>query len=458
MKKNFILPIAITLFSVNMPLRTFAGDPPLITPLPSSWTYQPIHEQLLPEDDNWWERFNDTLLDSLISGAASANYNLLEASHRREAARLAIRQAQSAYWPTLTAGASYTRARTAGVNSNSWSLGAQMSWEVDLFGRITAQVRSKKAAYRASRAEYTAAMVSMAAELATYYIDYRLLQAQIAIANEHLVSQEKVLKIAEARHEAGLVSKLDVAQAKGVYLSTQATIPSLQSSLRSTLTSIATLLGVYPDSIAPLLETPRPLPAYEMLIPAGIPADLLRRRPDILAAEANLAESAAAVGIAKKEYLPSLTIEGEIATVTPKAEKLFGKNTLHYSIAPTLSWTIFDGLSRTYGVAQAKEQMAASIDAYNLTVMTAVGEVDNAMVSYHSAIEALEIYQQYYEQSHEALTLSIEQYKQGLSAFTNVVDAQIDLLNAANSRVSARSNAIIALIDLYRALGGSPNP
>lgn len=445
--------------AVALPVIAIAKDnAALITPLPERWTYQPDHEQILPEDDNWWTRFDDTMLDSLIRVASKANYNLLEAAHRREAARLAVKGARSGYWPTLSTSGSFGRSRVSGVNSNQWQLGVDMSWEIDLFGKVTAAVKQKKAAYSASKAEYTAAMVSMAADMATYYADYRRLQAQETIAREHMESQAQVLKIAQARHEAGLVSKLDVAQAKGVYLSTEATLPQLNVQLRSTLTSIATLLGVYPETIEKALAVERPMPDYRMLIPAGVPADLLRRRPDIIAAEASLAEQAAAVGIAKKEFMPSLTISGEIATAAERPGDLFGHNSLKYSVGPTLSWTIFDGFARKYNAAEARQQMEAMLDSYNLTVMTAVSEVDNAMASYKAAVEEFEIYSRYFEQCREALTLSIEQYKQGLSAFSNVVDAQIDLLNAANSRVTAHCNAVTALIDIYRALGGSPNP
>lgn len=373
-------------------------------------------------------------------------------------ARNAMLQARSAYWPQLSANASYARERTQRLNTNTYSLGAQMNWEIDVFGKIREAVKAKKASYRASKAEYTGAMVSMAADMATYYMEYRIAQTHLAIAEEQLASQEHILKIAEARHEAGLVSKLDVAQAKTVYLTTESTIPALKASLRQTRTAIATLMGVYPDSIAPMLSARDTLPPHRMLIPAGIPADLLRRRPDIMAAEADVAGAAAAVGIAKKDYLPTLSLAGEIGTVAARPGDMFTGDSFHYSIAPTLSWTIFDGLSRKYGVAQAREQMQTSIDAYNLTVMTAVGEVDNAMASYGSALETMEITSDLLAQSREALALSVDQYKQGLSAFTNVVDAQIDVLNAANSMATAKGNALIAIIDLYKALGGSPNP
>lgn len=459
MIKPFVAPITALLVGGSMAIGAHAAEPAAPTPpLPTRWVYQPECRQTLPDEDIWWRRFEDPLLDSLVRAASVNNFNLMEAMHRREVARLAVKQAQSGYWPTLSVAASYGRDRTQGVTTDTYSLGAQMNWEIDVFGKIGAAVKAKKAAYRASRADYTAAMVSMAADVATYYIDYRVLQAHVAIANEHLASQGKVVKIAEARHEAGLVSKLDVAQAKTVYLTTQATLPQLESSMRSTLTALATLLGVYPDSIAPVLEGGGPLPAHEMLIPAGVPADLLRRRPDIIAAEAQLAECAAEVGVAKKEFLPTLSLTGEIGTIAPEPGDMFTGRGFHYSVAPTLSWTVFDGLSRSYGVAQAREQMQSALDSYNLTVMTAVGEVDNAMASYRAALQTLDIDRQLLEQSREALSLSMDQYKQGLSAFTNVVDAQIDMLTAANAIVTARGEAIISLIDIYRSLGGSPNP
>lgn len=438
--------------------RMYADDSDrfLATPIPGAWVKDNSIEQTLPDDDSWWQRFDDPVLNTLVDKATENNFNLLEAYHRREMARNMMLQARSAYWPQVTATASYMRDRTGGINTNTYSLGAGVNWEIDIFGKVREAVKAKKASYRASRAEYVGAMQSTAAEMATYYIDYRLLQSHLAIAREHLESQARVLEIAEARHEAGLVSKLDVAQARTVYLSTEASIPSLKSSMRQSLTAIATLMGVYPDSISSLLESADQLPDHRMLIPAGIPADLLRRRPDIMAAEAAVEEAAANIGIAKKEYLPSLSLTGEIGTMAYHTDDLFTRKGFHYSVSPTLSWTIFDGLSRKYDVAQAREQMEGSINAYNLTVMTAVGEVDNAISAYNAALETLEVNTRLLDQSHEALSLSIDQYKQGLSAFTNVVDAQIDLLNAANSMVTAKGNAIIAIIDLYKALGGSP--
>lgn len=458
MRKFFIVPTAIVSLLAVLPVKAQEQNKYLATQLPATWVYYSDNIPALPETDNWWTQFGDSKLDSLISLAAELNYDIKEATNRRALARNAVNQARSAYWPELSVSAGYTRQREDGKNSNQYSVGAQMNWEIDIFGKVAASVKAKKASYRASGAEFNGAMLSMAAEMATYYIDYRMLQSRIAIAEEHIKSQEKVVHIAEARHEAGLVSKLDVAQAKTVLLNTKSTLPQLRSQMRSTLTAIATLLGQYPDSISVDISGYSPLPTYKILLPTGVPADLLRRRPDIIAAEAQLAASAASVGIAKKDFLPTLSIQGEVGTVSTRPGDLFSNGSLQYSIAPTLSWTVFDGLSRKYGVEQARLQMQNAIDAYNLTILTAVGEVDNAIVAYRTSLETLEINSELFAQSKEAFRLSVDQYKQGLSAFTNVVDAQVDLLNSANAITTAKGNAILALINLYKALGGNPNP
>ena len=425
-------------------------------PLPERWSFTQDVSQTLPSDDPWWKSFGDSTLDSLITMGINNNFDVSEALHRREIARLAINQARGAYYPTLGASAGYTRSHARHDDTNAFALGVDMSWEIDVFGKIASQVKTKKAAYAASKAEYTAAMVSMTADIATYYVNYRMLQNNIAVANEHIESQARVLEIAEARHEAGLVSKLDVAQAKTVYYSTQASLPGLKSQLSQTLNAIATLVGVYASEIEPMLNNSNIMPPYQQIIPAGIPANMLRRRPDIAEAEANLAGYAASIGVAKKDFLPTLTLDGSLGWGGDRVDGMFDSNHFTYSIAPKLSWTIFEGFSRKAAVAQAQEQMMIGIDAYNLAVMTAYTEVENAMTSYNAALETLRLNSDVFAQSREAFDLSVEQYKEGLSAFTNVVDAQIDWLTYANSLVSARGEAVIALIDLYKALGGSP--
>lgn len=460
MAKNIYVSTVVLLVAglLNVTLAEEPGgeDRYLRQPMPERWSFTREVSQTLPTDDAWWKSFNDATLDSLIAVGIDNNYNVGEAVHRREMARLAVGQARSAYYPSVGLSAEYNRTQTRHNGVNDFSLGADVNWQVDIFGKITSQVKARKAAYSASRAEYLATMVSITADIATYYINYRVLQNEIRVANEHIEYQAKVVKIAEARHEAGLVSKLDVAQAKTVYYSTQATLPSLESRAAQTLNALAILLGVYGDELAPVMARSSALPPYQRIVPAGVPANLLRRRPDIAEAEATLAGYAAQIGIAKKDFLPTLTLQGTVGWRSDKVDKMFDSNHFSFSVGPKLSWTLFDGFSRKYAVAQAKEQMMAGIDAYNLTVMNAYAEVENAMSAYEAAIRSIDINAQVLAQSQESFDLAMYQYKQGLTAFTNVVNAQIDWLNCANTLVGNHGDALVALVDIYKALGGSP--
>ena len=427
--------------------------------MPAQWNYTPEVQQTLPDEDEWWKKFEDSTLDSLITMGMQNNYDVRAAARRREMARLSMKQAQSGYYPTIGISAGWTRERSAGAPptySNAFSLGADMNWQIDVFGKITQEVRSKRAAFNAKRADYVATMVSVVADIATYYINLRVLQKRLAVAESHLKQQERVVEITEARHEAGLVSKLDVTQARSVLYNTKATVPALQTQVTVTTNALAMLLGVYPEDITEFIGTNKELPNVEHIIPAGVPMNLLRRRPDIVSAEYQLAADAAAIGMAKKDFLPTLALTGSIGFAAPSMKNLFKDDAFGWTIAPKLSWTLFDGFSRNYAVESAREQLRADVDSYNLTVMTAVQEVNNSISTYYSSLTAAQIDKSVFDCNQESFTIAIEQYKEGLTAFTNVVDAQIDWLNSANALLTANGNALVALVDLYKALGGSP--
>lgn len=433
--------------------------------MPDAWSYHSDFEPTLPADDIWWHEFGDQLLDSLITEATTGNYDVRMAVRRIAMAREAVGVARAGYYPSLSLGAGYTKGREAGamtsssaqsVNTGYFNLGVDVAWQIDLFGRVTSQVAAGKAQADVSRADYLSAMVSVAAEVATYYMNLRTQQAQLQVAREHLQQQKRVVEIAEARHQAGLVSKLDVARAKTVYYSTEAAIPQLERSIRVCANAIAVLLGQYPDAMRARLEAPAPQPDCRRLIAAGVPADLLRRRPDIIAAERQIAAYAAQCGVARKDYLPALTLEGSVGVAAHDIGDMFRSNSLQYSIAPRLSWTIFDGLSRKYAVAEARERMQLGIEQYNSTVMGAFSEVDNAMTSYLTALRTIDLDRNVFDQSREAFDLALEQYKGGLTSLNDVVDAQISWLDSADSLVAARGDALTSLIQIYRSLGGSP--
>lgn len=426
----------------------------LCPPLPASWVYTEAASQPLPADDSWWREFNDPVLDSLIIMGEQANYDVAMALHRMEAANRQIALARADYYPTVDLSGGYTRSRSDGVNLNTYSATATASWQIDIFGKVTAGVRQKKAAYRASRAEWAGTLVSVAAQIASTYIQLRAWQAELAVAEAHISRQDTVAGIARTRFDCGLAPRTDVDQAEMILYSTRAGVPGLQASIRSAVNALGLLTARYASDIEPLLARSAALPDYRRLLATGVPADLLRRRPDVVEAEANLAAAAAAVGIAKKDFLPTLTIQGSVGLESHGHSKFFSSDNLAYSVGPTLSWTVFDGLARNANVAIARQQEEALVEQYRYTVMNAVNEVDNALSAYHEAVRSIADYEQADHAAGNFLTRSLDLYTQGLSSFTGVADAQISYLQYTNSLIAARAKALTALVQLYEALGG----
>lgn len=431
--------------------------------LPNQWEYVSQYNQKLPTEDAWWKTFGDSDLDSLISLAERQNFNVAAAVARIEMAKKTVDAAKAAYFPTINLSAGWVKGQNSGATGpvvsptsgfDYFSLGASAQWEIDIFGKITQNVKVEKAAYDATRAEYDGVMVSLAANVAKSYIALRAYQQELLVASEHLKEQEKVLAIVEARFKAGIASKLEVTQSEIVVSTTRASIPSLMAMIESSINSLALLTGQYPEDIHHWLEVPgRPI---EIVYGAnlGVPADLLRRRPDIVEAEAQLAQYAAMVGVAKKDFLPTLAISGSVGTESHEAKHLFGKHSLYWQVNPTLSWTLFDGLARNYKTAEAKAQLEAAVDSYNYTVMNAVIEVQNATTTYSTSIETYNLTQEAIRQSKESLDLAVDLYKKGLTPFNNVADAQMSYLENQDSQITARKNALTAVVSLYQALGG----
>ncbi|MDE7032010.1 MAG: TolC family protein, partial [Muribaculaceae bacterium] len=191
-----------------------AQDHALTRPMPDSWKYSEGAEQTLPSHDSWWRRFNDPVLDSLISMGEDANFDLITAYHRMEAASRRMTAARADYYPNIGLSAGYTRERLDGANSNRWSLGATAGWQIDVFGKVTAAVKQSKAGYQASRAEWIGAMVSMAGDIAATYMQLRVWQAELAVAQRHAVVQDSITALVEARFDCGLAAKPQLAQAR----------------------------------------------------------------------------------------------------------------------------------------------------------------------------------------------------------------------------------------------------
>lgn len=430
---------------------------------PHVWMLDSLQTAQLPSEDAWWQHFNDPTLNKLMLLAEENNYNLKIAMKRIELSYNALRQAKAGYFPTIDLSADWETGRSSGVtgrtktiasNYSYFSIGATASWEVDLFGRIRANMNAEKAGINVAKADYVNSMISICADVAQEYINIRLYQQQLAIATRHINSQERIVHITEARYDSGLASLLDVLQARTVLYSTQATLPSLHALIRTSINALGLLIGVPGNDLEAMLGNSDALPDSRQLIPAAVPADIVRRRPDIIAAQYQLEETAALLGVAKKAYLPSFTISGSIGTSARNIGDLFSKPSFTYMVSPQISWTVFDGQLRNLKVAEEKLQLESDLESYNLTVLTASEEVNNAIDNYQAYQQEISLREKVVEESEKSLALALDRYKQGLSPFTNVVDAQQSLLEYQNSYVSSKAKALQSLIDLYVAMGG----
>lgn len=447
------------------------SDRYLEKPLPQGWGTDVSHaipgddtlfsEQIQPVDDQWWKAFGDPMLDSLITAASTQNYSVLSALDRMAMAKANLRIERSNFFPSISVDGGWARQQTSGNVSQlpqsitgAYSASLNASWEIDVFGSIRQRVKAQRENFAASREEYTSVMISLCAQVASAYVNLRELQQELSVVTHNCNTQAAVLNITEVRYRTGLVSKLDVSQAKSVYYSTKASIPQLEAGINQYITTLAILLGTYPQHIRPILETPGKLPDYMEPVGMGIPADLLLRRPDIRQAERQVNAQAALLGASKSDWLPQVFLKGSVGYSSHDLKDLTKRSSMTFEIAPSLSWTLFSGGKLLNATRLARAQLDESIHQFNQTVLTAVQETDNAMNAYRNSIQQIVAMREVCHQGEETLNLSLDLYKQGLTPFQNVLDALRSLLTYENQLVQAQGNSLIQLISLYQALGG----
>lgn len=434
----------------------------LDNPLPTEWEEDSkVFQQVLPVDDRWWKSFQDSMLDSLIAVAIQRNYSVMTAIDRINMAQANLRIERSNFFPTIGLNAGWNRDRTSGNISDLprstehyYNASLNMSWELDLFGSIRNRVKAQRENFAASQEEYVGTMISLCAQVASAYINLREFQQEMEVVKRNCASQAAVLKITEVRYNTGLASKLDVSQAKSVYFSTKASIPQIESSINQYITTLAILLGTYPQEVRPALERTGMLPDYMEPIAVGLPADLLLRRPDIRSAERQVNAQAALLGASKSDWLPQVFLKGSVGYAAKKMKDLVKHNSLTYEIAPAVTWTLFKGTQLVNATRLARAQLDQAINEFNQTVLTAVQETDNAMNAYRNSIKQIVALREVRNQGEETLRLSLELYKQGLTPFQNVLDAQRSLLSYENQLVQAQGYSLLQLIAMYQALGG----
>ncbi|EPR09459.1 RND transporter [Sphingobium indicum IP26] len=418
----------------------------------------------------WWTRLDDPALSGLIDRAIAHNLDIVQAQARLRQARESLRQARAAFLPQANGSASGGRnysSRDAGGRldpsgnpiggggsnwSSSYSVGANASWQVDLFGELSRSAEAARADLAASGYDLANVRATIVSELVANYVQARLAQGQLRIARETQAIQQDNYNIANWRLQAGLVSSLDAEQARAQLAQTNATVPQLEASLRGSLNRIAVLTGQAPGEATRSLETPAPIPAAPARIATGIPADTLRQRPDVRSAERALAAATARIGVAQAQLYPSLGISGNIGTTSNSFKDLFSLVT--GGVFANVAQVIFDGGRLASQVRSQRAATDAAFAAYKQAVLSALEDVENAMASLSSARARKAEFATAYEASNNAAILARSQYQAGLIDFQTLSQSENSLLNARNSLAGAQSDEVLGLAQLYNALGG----
>ena len=439
------------------------GEKFLSRQLPDSWSSNESITTTPPDNNLWWQTFGDAQLDSLITVATERNYSVLGAIENMKRAKAVWRQAQGKLLPQMSLTAGWQRAKSSGNTALTefretydgyFSGDISMSWQIDVFGGIYMRSKAQKRLFQASEEEYRAVMVTLCANVATTYFSIKQSAAQLNVLRNNVASQKEIMKIVTSRYDNGLASKLDVAQSKSVYYNTLAQIPAMEASLAAYRNSLAVLLGCSPTELDNWELQTTELPSYIAPVALGVPAMLLRQRPDIRAAERQVEAYASTLGATKRDWLPTFFINGSMGFSSEKIKELPHARSTTWEIAPTMQWAIFTGGERINATREARATLEESILSFNNKVLTAIQEVENAMSSYHGSIAQTVAIKEAVNQCNETLKLSLELYKQGLTQFQNVLDAQRTLLSYQDYLVQAQGSTLKALIQLYEALGG----
>ena len=412
----------------------------------------------------WWTAFNDPTLDNLIELASEQNLPVQIAGLRILEARAQLGVAIGNMYPQTQEGSG--NAQTVKLSSRlletsglphyfaNFNIGFDAAWELDFWGRFRRNVEATDAAMLATVADYDNALVSLTAEVAHTYALMRTYEVLIQIAHENAKVQKDGLDVAQSHFRNGATSELDVAQARALYESTVADIPQLQASLQQAKNALSILLGQPPGAVEALLRGAQRIPCASRKVAIGLPAELLRRRPDIRSTELNAAAEAARIGVAEADLYPRLFLAGEIGVQASDAARLFAPGSLFYAAGPGFTWSILNYGRITNNVRAQDARFQQALVNYENTVLKAAQEVEDALIGFLKAQERASALQKSVDAAQLAVHLSLIQYREGAVDFQRVIDSQTRLLTEMNSLAETRSSIATNLIAVYKALGG----
>ncbi len=440
-------------------------------PLPDQYAWADGDSTAPPQEpEYWWRQFEDPTLDLLIDIADQANYDLGIAVARVEQYAAQYGIASSELYPDIGLLANYTRNRTpstdftipgfsiGGNPYNSWRSGIGATWEIDLFGRIARAIEGAQGDLQSMVEDWRFAQVTIRAEVATSYITIRTLQARMALANRNISNQQKLVDLVSGQVERGTATAITLLRARVSLAEAEAVIPQLGTSLASETASLALLLGATPGDLDGLLTSKGRIPVPPNDVSIGIPADLLRRRPDVRAAERSLAAATAGIGEATAGLYPQLSLTGQFGFGASSFQQMFQWASHAYTAGPQITWDIFNGDRVRSTINQQKAITRSALLTYESTMLQAIGEVEGSLVGFTLSAQQRDELVIATADARLVYDLALQQYERGVTSALDVVSALEFLLEVEDVLIQSRGLAAESLVTLYRSLGGGWTP
>lgn len=414
---------------------------------------------------HWWRVFKDPTLNRLVDLASEQNLPVQVAGLRILEARAQLGIAIGLLFPQqqeATGAGTWNKISERAANQallpkhafSDFAVGFDATWEIDFWGRYRRNIEAADAIMLGAIADYDNALVSLTADVARTYATIRTFEVLLEIARENVKLQREGLQLAEARFNSGATSELDVAQQKALLESTLASIPELQTGLQRAKNALSVLLGQPPGGVDPLLRGPQRIPSASYRVAVGLPAELLRRRPDVRAAEMKAAAESARIGLAESELYPRFFLFGEIGVEAANAAKLFAPGSMFLTAGPGFRWSILNYGRIANNVRSQDARFQQALVNYEDTVLRAAREVEDALIGFLKAQQRAASLQRSVNAAERAVELSFIQYREGAENFQRPLDAQTRLLTERNRLAETRSTIATNLIALYKALGG----
>ncbi|HHJ16351.1 MAG TPA: efflux transporter outer membrane subunit [Gammaproteobacteria bacterium] len=439
--------------------------------LSETWIEQSHALSMTQDPEKWWSSFNDPVLDRLIETSYRQNLPLQVAGLRIFEARAQLGIAIGQQYPQdqqVNGGLTKVSLSKNSPNFNSSfadrsyiqsNVGLDAAWELDFWGRYRRGVESASANLGASIADYDNALVSLTAEVASVYVALRTLEERLKIARDNTITQQRSYKIADIRYRNGAVSELDPSQALSLLKSTQSTVPLLESQIRQAHNALSILMGMPPGDLQEILQGEGSIPEPLAELNTGVPADLLRRRPDIRRAELQAASQSALIGVAKTDLYPRFALLGSIGllngdTGSNSNSDLFKSDSVGYNFGPAVSWQVLNYGRLKNQVRVQDARLEALLVNYSNTVLQAAREVEDGISAYMGARDQSGFLRDSVKAAQRSVDLALVQYREGAVDYQRVLDTQKTLLATQDTHTSVRGDVVRGLIATYKALGG----